>query len=140
MLIERRYAVYRTRFQAIKRWGDILQHQHEIYVWLFCKFGAEFEAHVDALRDNAKVFREAVESDLDLEILDEVTLLLDCHAVGQDLINISRGTILMVGHDFKVKWQALPNFSTEDVDKWDLSFRYLLQSLLYVIQLHLTCA
>lgn len=132
MLIERRSVVYRTRFQAIKRWGDILQHQHEIYVWLSCKFGAEVEAHVDALNNNVEASREAAESDSDLEILDKVALLLDCHAVGQDLINMSRCTILMVGYDIKVEWQALPKFSTEDVDRWDLCFRHLLQSLLYV--------
>lgn len=104
-----------------------------IYVWLLCKFGAEVKVIVDALRSNVKVFREAVESDSDLEILDEVALLFDCHAVGQDLINMSRCTILMVGYDIKVEWQALPEISTEDVDRWDLCFRHLLQSLLYVV-------
>lgn len=126
-----------TRFQAIKRWGNILQDHHEIYVWLFCKFGADVKTHVDALNNNVEASREAAESDSDLEILDKVSLLL---AVGQDLINMSRCTILMVGYDIKVEWQALPEISTEDLDKWDLSFRYILQSLLYVVQLHLPCA
>lgn len=132
MLIKRRSVVYLTRFQAINRWGHILQHQHEIYVWLLCKFGAEIKDIVDALRSNVKVFREAVEFPSDLDALDRIDLLVDCHDIGLRLINLSRGTILMVGPVFEVEWQGLREFSTEDIEKLDMFFRYLLDQSLYV--------
>lgn len=133
VLIASRSEVDPTRFQAIKRSADILQHQHEIFVWLICKSGAEVKDHVDALRSKAKLFREAVNSPSDLETLDRIALLLECHAVGQELIKLSGGTILMAGPFFEVEWQGLREFSTKDVENWDAYFQYLLDSTLCVI-------
>lgn len=127
-----RSVVNLTRFQAIKRWGDILQDHHEIYIWLFCNRRREVMTLVDELIKNVEAFREAVDSPSDLEILDRTALLIDCHSVGLEFISISRGTILMFGPTLEVEWQGLRKFSTEGVEKWEIFFQYLLDQTMYV--------
>lgn len=88
--------------------------------------------HVSSMISSIEVFREAVESPSDLEILDKTALLVDCHAVGLEFISLGRGAIMMAGPVLEVEWQVLRKFSTEDIDKWDIYFQYLLDQTLYV--------
>lgn len=127
-----RSTVDRTRFQAIKRWGDILQDHHEIYVWLYCTRKQETVALANDLIRNVEAFREALEHSEDVDILDRTALLIDCHSVGLEFISLSRGRLLMDSRVVEVEWQGPQQFSVEEVEKWEMFFQYLLDSVVYV--------
>lgn len=132
LIIACRSTVYRTRFQAIKRWGDILQDHHEIYVWLFCTRKQETVALANDLIRNVEAFREALENTEDVYILDKTALLIDCHSVGLEFISLSRGRLLMDSRVVEVEWQGPQQFSVEEIEKWEMFFHYLLDSIVYV--------
>lgn len=131
-IIVYRSTVYRTRFQAIKRWGDILQDHHEIYVWLYCTRKQETVALANDLIRNVEAFREVLEHSEDVDILDRTALLIDCHSVGLEFISLSRGRLLMDSRVVEVEWQGPQQFSVEEIEKWEMFFHYLLDSIVYV--------
>lgn len=132
LIIVYRSTVDRTRFQAIKRWGDILQDHHEIFVWLYCNKKQETVALSSDLIRNVEGFREAVECSEDVDILDRTALLIDCHSVGLEFISLSRGRLLMDSRVVEVEWQGPQQFSVEEVEKLEMFFQYLLDSIVYV--------
>lgn len=69
--------------------------------------------------------------------------IMECHTLGfefvrlllpkQDRFHLEEDSVQMV-------WKKSQLYSIEEIERWGVSFQYLLQSLLYVVELHLTCA
>lgn len=125
--------MYLTRLQAIKRWGDILEDHHEIYVWFFCARENEIITHVNNLLNELETSRETTKSPSHSEILDRTAALIDCHSNGLEFIKLSLGRLQIVRGVFKVDWQYPPKYTTEEINHWDIFFQSLYNSVLYVV-------
>lgn len=126
--------MYLTRSQVIKRWGDILEYRHEIYVWLYCNRKTDMDVitYVNNLFSKVETFREEVKHPSDLEALDRMTLLMDCHSIGLEFISLSRGKLLPRRRAYEVEWQDPNKFSNEEIEKWGKFFKYLLECAMCV--------
>lgn len=141
-LIDSSSVVESTRFKAITKWGDILRGQHEIYVWLFCSQRAQTITHTNVLRRAIEAVRSTNDSIIEsqIDVLNQTTLLLDCHYVGLEFLSLSRGELYESEGGFQVEWKNTLDFSNKEVDKLGISFEYLTESLLYVTNFCVLCS
>lgn len=141
-LIDSSSVVESTRFKAITKWGDILRGQHEIYVWLFCSQRAQTITHTNVLRRAIEAVRSTNDSIIEsqIDVLNQTTLLLDCHYVGLEFLSLSRGELYESEGGFQVEWKNTLDFSNKEVDKLGILFEYLTESLLYVTNFCILCS
>lgn len=141
-LIDSSSVVESTRFKAITKWGDILRGQHEIYVWLFCSQRAQTITHTNVLRRAIEAVRSTNDSIIEsqIDVLNQTTLLLDCHYVGLEFLSLSRGELYESEGGFQVEWKNTLDFSNKEVDKLGILFEYLTESLLYVTNFCVLCS
>lgn len=135
VLNNHRSIVDSTRFRAIMRWGDILRDHHELYVWLFC---SQQTQTIDLANDLLRIIKEFRSTSDSLsryedDVLTRTTLLIDCHSVGLNAINLNRARLLIEGGKFRVDWTGVTDIHREEIEKWDLYFQHLLEFLSYVI-------
>lgn len=131
-----------TRFHAVMKWADLLRDHDEICLWLFCSQGEVMVKHASALLRVIEAFRSTNDtlSDFQDNVLREASLLIDCHFVGLNFISLNRGKLYMEGENFHVKWERASTLFDEDIKKWCIFLRYLLESLLYVASSPSLCA
>lgn len=123
-----------TRFQAIKRWGDILKDNHEIYVWLSCSQQVRLANHANDFLRVIEGFRTTNKplSEFQNSIIRRTSLSLVCHSVGLQFLSLSRGKIYMDKEGFLMDWKDASGFSNEVLEKWDVLFKHLIDSLMCV--------
>lgn len=133
----------RSGSSALLQLGDTLQSIPEVYEVMITLGGHKAMNLFQEISRSIGTTPYGSASESNNAAVTNLLSIMECHTLGfeflrlllpkQDRFHLEEKSVQMV-------WKKSQLYSIEEIERWGVSFQYLLQSLLYVVELHLTCA